>query len=108
MKIAAVVTLIYGLLVFAGGIMGFAQARSLPSLISGAVFGLLLLACGWFIWGGSAAAVYVSVAAALMLALFFAYRLTVTGRFMPGGLMFPLSFVTVVILVIAVFRNLSR
>ena len=106
MKMAAIVTLLYGLLVLAGGIMGYLQAKSLPSLISGVVFGLVLLACGWFTWGGSGAAVYVSIAAALILALFFAYRFTATGRFMPGGLMFVLSFVAVVILVVGVFRSL--
>ena len=106
MKMAAVVTLVYGLLVFAGGIMGYVQAKSLPSLISGIVFGLVLLVCGWFTWGGSGAAVYVSIAAALILALFFAYRFTSTGRFMPGGLMFLLSFIAVVILVVGVFRSL--
>ena len=103
---AAVVTVLYGLMVLAGGVIGYLQAKSLPSLASGVVFGLVLLVAGWFAWGGSGAAVYVSIGAALVLALFFAYRFTSTGKLMPGGMMFILSFVAVVLLVIGVFRSL--
>src|SRR5512143_1439552 len=107
MRMAAIVTVVYGLLVLAGGVMGYAQAKSLPSLISGVGCGIVLLIAGWFAWGGSGAAVYVSIAVALILALFFAYRFTTTGRIMPGGLMFLLSFVAVVFMVIGIFRSIK-
>jgi uncharacterized membrane protein (UPF0136 family) len=108
MKLAAVTTLIYALLVLAGGIFGYSQARSLPSLISGVVFGLILLLMGYLIWQGSVAGVYATVAIVLFLALFFAYRFTATGRIMPGGAMFALSFVTVVLLVFGAFSSLRE
>jgi uncharacterized membrane protein (UPF0136 family) len=108
MKLAAVTSLIYGVLVLLGGIMGYVQAKSFPSLISGVVFGLLLLVSGWLAWGGSMPAIYVSAGAALLLALFFGYRLTATGKMMPSGMMLILSFVAVVILVYGAFSAIRR
>jgi uncharacterized membrane protein (UPF0136 family) len=108
MKLAAITTLIYALLVLGGGLFGYSQARSLPSLISGVVFGLILLLTGYFIWQGSVAAVYAAGAIAIFLALFFAYRFTATGNILPGGAMFAASFVAVVLLVIGVFTSLRE
>ncbi len=108
MKLAAVASLVYGVLVLLGGIMGYVQARSLPSLVSGVVFGVILLVCGWLAWTGSMPAVYVSAVAALLLALFFGYRLTATGKMMPSGMMLILSFLAVVILVYGAFSAIRR
>lgn len=106
MKMAAVATLTYGFLVFAGGIFGYLQAKSLASLIAGGVSGLILLVAGGYLWQGSMPAAFVAGAIALLLSLFFAYRFSTTGNFMPGGLMLALSFVAVVILVYGVFTSL--
>ena len=43
--IAAVVTAIYGLVSLIGGIIGYAKASSIPSLIAGGLCGIVLLAC---------------------------------------------------------------
>ncbi|HXK61752.1 MAG TPA: TMEM14 family protein [Acidobacteriota bacterium] len=108
MKIAAISTLIYGFLVLAGGVFGYLQAKSVPSLIAGTICGVLILVAGGYMWAGSIPAAYVAGALALLLALFFAYRLTSTGKFMPGGMMLALSFVAVVILVWGVFNSLRQ
>jgi len=106
MKIAAIATLAYGFLVLAGGIFGYVQAKSLPSLIMGGLCGVILLAAGGYIWQGNMPAAYVAGAMALLLSLFFAYRFSTTGKFMPGGMMLAVSFVAVVILVYGVFTSL--
>ncbi|RPI29284.1 MAG: hypothetical protein EHM61_02125 [Acidobacteria bacterium] len=108
MKIAAISTLIYGFLVLAGGVFGYLQAKSLPSLIAGGVCGVIVLVAGGYMWAGSIPAAYVAGAMALFLALFFAYRFTSTGKIMPGGVMLALSFVAVVILVFGVFNSLRQ
>lgn len=108
MKIAAAATLTYGLLVLAGGIFGYVQAKSLPSLITGVLCGLILLLAGGYMWQGNMPAAYVAGAMALLLGFFFAYRFSATGNFMPGGLMLALSFVAVVILVYGVFTSLRN
>ncbi len=106
MKIAGAAILAYGFLVLAGGIFGYVQAKSLPSLVTGGICGVILLVAGGFIWQGNMPAAFVAGAMALLLALFFAYRFSATGNFMPGGLMLALSFVAVVILVYGVFTSL--
>ncbi len=108
MKIAGAVTLAYGFLVLAGGIFGYIQAKSLPSLITGGICGVILLVAGGYIWQGNMPAAYVAGAMALLLSLFFAYRFSATGKFMPGGLMLALGFVAVVVLVYGVFTNLRN
>ncbi len=108
MKIAAAATLAYGLMVLAGGIFGYIQAKSLPSLITGGICGVILLVAGGYIWQGNMPAAYVAGAMTLLLALFFAYRFSTTGNFMPGGLMLALSFVAIVILLYGVFRSLMQ
>ncbi len=108
MKIAAIATLAYGFLVLAGGIFGYVQAKSLPSLITGGLCGVVLLVAGVYIWQGSMPFAYVSGAMTLLLALFFAYRFSSTGKFMPGGLMLALGFVAVVVLVYGVFTSLRE
>jgi len=106
MRIAAIAVLAYGFLVLAGGVFGYIQAKSLPSLITGGLCGVILLVAGGYIWQGNMPAAYVAGVMALFLALFFAYRFSTTGKFMPGGMMLALSFVAVVILVYGVFTSL--
>ncbi len=108
MKIAAAATLVYGFMVLAGGVFGYIQAKSLPSLTTGGICGVILLVAGGHIWQGNMPAAYVAGAMTLLLALFFAYRFSATGNFMPGGLMLALSFVAVVVLVYGVFTSLMR
>ncbi len=77
----------YGVLALVGGIIGYAQAKSTASLISGIVSGVLLIAAGvlqrqGMAWGGILAAVITAV-----LVVVFIVRLIKTRKFMPAGLM---------------------
>lgn len=89
----------YGLLVLFGGVIGFKTAGSKASLISGNIFGILLIASGVLIIQGVAVGVYIALGIAAFLAVFFGMRLVKTKKFMPSGLMLILS--AVVSLVIA-------
>ena len=46
MQTAAIIVWVYGTLVLVGGVMGWAKARSKPSLIAGLVFGVALIVVG--------------------------------------------------------------
>lgn len=87
-----------------GGLMGYVQAKSVPSLISGVVFGVALLAAGAAIVQGSASGLYIALALALLLALFFGIRFYGTGNWMPAGMMLLLSTVTVIVLLLGLRR----
>lgn len=75
-------THIYGLVLFLGGAIGYAKAGSLPSLLAG-VFGAL-----FFFFCKSQKLLTAGLA---VFTLFFLWRWTLTGSFMPAGLMSFLS-----------------
>lgn len=94
------VLLVYGVMLFAGGLMGWRKAKSKPSLIAGSISGTLAIAFAVIshfqpkigFWGGAALGV-------AMLA-FFAPRYLKTKKMMPAGLMAIASFLIVALLVI--------
>lgn len=98
MNLPMIATLIYGILLLIGGIMGYVSARSKPSLISGVVSGLLLLVSGMLQWQQISAGLVLAQIITIVLAVVFAVRLWKTRKFMPAGLMLVVSVATLVIL----------
>jgi len=96
----AIIVWVYGALVLAGGAMGWAKAKSKPSLISGIVFGAALIVVGFGIHQGHAADVWVAIALAGLLAAMMGVRFAKTRKFMPAGLMTILSALVVVTLLL--------
>ena len=99
MNLGIVAAIAYGILAVIGGIIGYIQARSKVSLISGCLSGLLLLiAAGLqlqgYTWGLPLAAIVTT-----LLVIVFAGRLAKTRKFMPAGLMIILGLVTLIILI---------
>lgn len=91
MKLSACIVLTYALLIFVGGVIGFNQAHSLPSLIAGSLSALLLLACSLGMFKRSVLAYTLAMALILALMLFFSYRFVLTGKIMPAGMMAVIS-----------------
>ncbi len=98
MNLPIVATLIYGILLLFGGIMGYVSAKSKPSLISGVVSGLLLLISGVLQWQQIPVGLVFAQIITLVLAIVFVIRLWKTRKFMPAGLMLVLSVAMLVIL----------
>lgn len=101
MSLASIIVYVYTVLVIVGGVIGFAKARSLPSLIAGILSGLVLLAAGWGwghaqYWGRPLSLVVVFLLLALFCFRFFAKTPRV---FMPGGLLAILSLLTLLALI---------
>lgn len=82
---------LYGVLSIVGGVIGFLKAGSKPSLISGTISGLVIIANTWALLKGSIYGYYGLMAISILVAVFFAIRFAKTLAFMPAGLMMILS-----------------
>lgn len=98
LTLAPVTTLIYGIFAIAGGAIGYKQAGSQVSLISGLISGLLLLIAAYLLFGASPAGPLMSGIVTLVLVIVFSVRLAKTRKFMPAGLMIILGVVNLVAL----------
>ncbi|MBI3591153.1 MAG: TMEM14 family protein [Candidatus Melainabacteria bacterium] len=96
-QISNFISKIYGILLIAGGIMGFVKAHSKMSLLTGAISGILVfISCSIGSKRPKEGYLYVSTVS-LILAVFFALKFKATHAFMPAGLMLILSTTTFVI-----------
>lgn len=84
---APLFTLIYGVLAIVGGAIGYKQAGSQVSLISGIISGFLLLIAAYMLYGRSPAGPLLAGIVSLVLVVVFVIRLIKTRKFMPAGLM---------------------
>ena len=96
--IGAISTLLYGLLSIGGGFMGYRQAGSKVSLISGSISGLLLLLSAALIFQGSLVGLRLAQIIVAVLIVVFLSRLLKTRKFMPAGLMIAAGIATLITL----------
>ena len=104
-KLSKLVSLIYGVMLILGGVMGFLKAHSNISLITGAVSGLIVLYSSKI--KSKSSYLYVS-AISLVLAGFFSYRFAHSHTFMPAGLMLILSTTTFCVISLSYFRSKKK
>lgn len=101
MQTTAAIIIIYGLVVLAGGLMGYRKARSTPSLIAGLAFGLALIVSGLYAWQGQRMGLIAATALAGALLVVMSFRCAKTKKFMPAGLIALLSLAAVIVFGIA-------
>lgn len=77
----------YAVLAIVGGFIGYIQASSKVSLISGSISGLLLLFAGVMQLQGQTWGLILATIVTAVLIIVFAVRLVKTRKFMPAGLM---------------------
>lgn len=94
----AIAAIVYGVLTFVGGIIGYIEAKSTPSLISGVISGILLIAGGILSLNGAAWAEIAALVITVMLVIVFAWRLIKTKRFFPAGLMTAAGVVAIIVM----------
>ena len=93
--------LIFGALTILGGVIGYVKAGSVPSIIAGAITGVLLLVAGALLPEHRAAGLAAAFIVSLLLAAQLAPKFIRTGKVMPAGLMSILSVIGIVIAVVA-------
>ncbi|MBI4584209.1 MAG: TMEM14 family protein [Planctomycetes bacterium] len=98
---AAAVTLVYGALVFLGGIVGYLKAKSKASLVSGGIFGLALAADGIAGLVGWSYFPRVGAILAAVLLAFFGFRYARKKKIMPAGFLAALSLAALLVDVLA-------
>jgi uncharacterized membrane protein (UPF0136 family) len=97
--------LIYGILIAAGGVMGYVKAHSAPSLIAGGISGIALLGAAWAMMKDAySAGWWISLIVALLLLGRFAVAARSGFKMMPGGMVIILS----IIVIAALLANRTR
>ena len=94
MNLAVWIVGFYGLVSMAGGVMGYAKAKSQDSLIAGFVFGVVLLWAAYGLRYGHPAAELLSLTIPLVLGLRFFTSWRKTKRIVPDFVMFTLGLAT--------------
>ena len=107
MKVTATIVFVFGLLIALGGIFGYVKGHSQASLISGSLFGAILIACAYFISKGKIAAQYVALAATFMLDGIFTYRFAKTLHFFPAGFLSLASLAVLIVVALKIRRTLK-
>jgi len=107
MKVTATIVFIFGLLIALGGAMGFVKSGSQASLISGCLFGLVLVISAYFISQGKIAAQYIALASTFMLDGIFTYRFAKTLHFFPAGFLSLASLAVLIVVALKIRRTLK-
>ena len=98
---AKIYFIIFGALTIVGGVIGYVKAGSAPSIIAGAITGVLLLAAGFLLPEHRAAGLAIALITSLLLAAQFVPKFMRTGKAMPAGMMSILSVIGVIVAIVA-------
>jgi uncharacterized membrane protein (UPF0136 family) len=102
---AKIYFIIFGILTIAGGIVGYAKAGSVISIIAGSISGVLLLLAAWLMPEHQAAGLIVALIVSLLLAGQFIPKFFRTFKVMPAGLMSVLSAIGIIVAIAAWLRK---
>ena len=102
---AKIYFIVFGLLTIAGGIIGYVKAGSVPSIIAGAITGVLLLIAAFLLPENRLWGLGLALITSLLLAGQFVPKFIRTGKVMPAGMMSILSVIGIVIGLVAWMRK---
>jgi uncharacterized membrane protein (UPF0136 family) len=91
-----IIALIYGILAIVGGIVGYRQAGSQMSLISGIISGILLILGVILAVQGNGVGLWLARGVSALLVAVFVVRWLKTKKWMPAGLMVSMGIVTLI------------
>lgn len=105
MEAAKIYFVVFGLLTIAGGIVGYAKAGSVVSIIAGVITGVLLLVAAFLLPEHRLAGLATALIVSLLLAAQFVPKFLRTGRVMPAGLMSVLSVIGIIAAIVVWVRK---
>ena len=105
MNLSIIAAFAYGILAIVGGIIGYIQARSKVSLLSGSISGLLLVLAAYFQLQGQTWGSILAVIVTAVLVVVFTVRLVKTRKFIPAGLMTILGMLALGVMVSQIVGN---
>ena len=92
---------VYGILLIVGGAMGYVKAKSVPSLVAGAVCGLIALLLGYYYTWHFAP--HAALLLSLLLIFLMGRRYLNTRKAMPALLIVVLSLIVAIVQVCVIF-----
>ncbi|PYL64544.1 MAG: hypothetical protein DMF20_10400 [Verrucomicrobia bacterium] len=101
MEAAKIYFIAFGILTIAGGIVGYAKAGSVASIIAGSITGVLLLVAAFLLPEHRAIGLATAFIISLLLVAQFAPKFIRTGRIMPAGMMSILSLIGLIAAIVA-------
>lgn len=101
MEVAKIYFIAFGVLTIAGGIVGYAKAGSVASIVAGSITGILLLVAAFLLPQHRAIGLATAFIISLLLAAQFVPKFIRTGRVMPAGMMAILSVIGLVAAIVA-------
>jgi uncharacterized membrane protein (UPF0136 family) len=101
MEAAKIYFIAFGVLTIAGGIVGYAKAGSVASIVAGSITGILLLVAAFLLPQHRAIGLATAFIISLLLAAQFVPKFIRTGRAMPAGMMAILSVIGLVAAIVA-------
>ncbi len=101
MEPAKIYFIFFGVLTIAGGVVGYAKAGSVASIIAGGITGILLIVAAFLLPEYRAAGLATAFIISLLLAAQFIPKFLRTGRVMPAGMMSILSVIGIIVAIVA-------
>jgi uncharacterized membrane protein (UPF0136 family) len=98
---AKIYFIVFGLLTIVGGVMGYAKAGSMASIIAGSICGILLLVAAYLLPDHLAAGLALAAIVSIALTGRFVPAFIKTGHVMPAGLMSVLSVIGIIMAIVA-------
>jgi uncharacterized membrane protein (UPF0136 family) len=101
----SIAVIVYGIAVAAGGVMGYVEAKSIMSILTGGLAGVLIVIAGFVSASQPKAGYGTAAVLALGLTGFFIYRFATTHKAMPAMGVIGLSVVMLILLVAGHFMK---
>jgi len=98
---AKIYFIIFGVLTIAGGVIGYVSKGSVPSIVAGAICGILLLVSAFLMPNHLFAGLAIAAIISLLLAGQFVPKFIKSGQAMPAGMMSILSVIGFVMAIVA-------